>query len=80
MEAEKDHAAITRMVYGDARVSLHREPDARYDALVIDGLNISKWSRSVFEARAKGGVDAANCTCSIWERFHFPVRMPLSRF
>ncbi len=37
------------------------------DAVVIDGLVISKWSRSVFEDMRKGGLTAANCTCSVWE-------------
>src|SRR5258708_27593488 len=38
-------------------------------SLVIDGLIISKWSRSVFEDMRKGGITAANCTVSIWEGF-----------
>ncbi len=42
---------------------LHRE------ALLIDGLIISNWSRSVFEDMARGGVNVANCTCSVWEGF-----------
>jgi len=41
-----------------------------HDALtVIDGLVISKWSRAVFTDMRKGGLTAANCTCSIWEGF-----------
>ncbi|TAN11803.1 MAG: peptidase M19 [Burkholderiaceae bacterium] len=36
-------------------------------AYVIDGLVVSKWSRQVFEAMHRGGLTAANCTCSIWE-------------
>ncbi len=39
------------------------------DAIVIDGLIISNWSREVFEDMLQGGVTAANCTCSIWEGF-----------
>ncbi len=39
------------------------------DAIVIDGLIISKWSRSVFEDMRAGGLSAANCTCSVWEGF-----------
>ncbi len=39
------------------------------DALVIDGLVVSKWSRSVFEDMHRGGLTAANCTCSVWEGF-----------
>ncbi len=37
--------------------------------IVIDGLIVSKWSREVFLDMRKGGVTAANCTCSIWENF-----------
>lgn len=39
------------------------------DLLVVDGLNISKFDRAVFEDLRRGGVTAANCTCSIWENF-----------
>lgn len=39
------------------------------DATVIDGLIISRWSRSVFEEMHAGGLTAANCTCSVWEGF-----------
>ena len=38
-------------------------------AVVIDGLVISRWSRGVFEAMHRGGLTAANCTCSVWEGF-----------
>jgi membrane dipeptidase len=38
-------------------------------ALVIDGLNISRFDRAVFEDMRRGGITAANCTCSIWENF-----------
>ncbi len=44
--------------------TLHR------DALVIDGLMISNWSRAVFEDMRKGGVTAVNITCCTWENFH----------
>jgi membrane dipeptidase len=41
-----------------------------HDSLtVIDGLVVSKWSRAVFADMRKGGLTAANCTCSIWEGF-----------
>ncbi len=41
-----------------------------HDSLtVIDGLVISKWNRAVFADMRKGGLTAANCTCSIWEGF-----------
>ncbi len=39
-------------------------------SIVIDGLNISNWSRDVFEQMHKGGLTAANCTCSVWEGFN----------
>ena len=39
------------------------------DAVIIDGLVISNWSRSVFESMKRGGITAATCTCSIWENF-----------
>jgi membrane dipeptidase len=38
-------------------------------AIVIDGLIISHWSRSLFEDMRRGGITAANCTCSVWENF-----------
>ena len=38
-------------------------------SIVIDGLIISKWDRSVFEDMRKGGLSAANCTVSVWEGF-----------
>jgi membrane dipeptidase len=47
---------------------LHRQ------AIVIDGLVISNWSRSVFESMVRGGVAAANCTCCIWEGFAATMR------
>lgn len=42
-------------------------------SLVIDGLIISKWDRSVFEDMHKGGISAANCTVSVWEGFQATV-------
>jgi membrane dipeptidase len=44
------------------------------DLIVIDGLIISNWSRSVFTDMRKGGLAAANCTCSIWEGFEATMR------
>jgi membrane dipeptidase len=41
----------------------------RTQRLVIDGLIISRWDRSVFEDMHKGGLTAANCTVSVWEGF-----------
>lgn len=39
------------------------------NSIVIDGLIVSKWSRRIFEDMRRGGLTAANCTCSIWEGF-----------
>lgn len=36
-------------------------------SIVIDGLVVSRWSREIFEDMRKGGLTAANCTCSVWE-------------
>jgi len=44
------------------------------DLTVIDGLIISNWSRSIFEDMRRGGLTAANCTCSIWENFSETMR------
>jgi membrane dipeptidase len=41
--------------------SLHKS------AIVIDGLVVSRWGREVFEDMHRGGLTAANCTCSVWE-------------
>ena len=41
---------------------------------VIDGLIIANWSRAVFADMRKGGLTAANCTCSIWEGFTATMR------
>lgn len=37
--------------------------------IVMDGLIVSKWDRSIFEDMKLGGLTAANCTVSIWENF-----------
>lgn len=39
------------------------------EMIVVDGLIISRWSRSLFEDMRAGGLTAANCTCSVWEGF-----------
>jgi len=39
------------------------------DAVVIDGLIVSNFSRAVFEDMRRGGITAANCTCCVWEDF-----------
>ena len=43
--------------------------DLHKDAIVIDGLIISNWSRAVFEDMQRGGLTAANCTCAVWHGF-----------
>jgi len=48
--------------------------DPQQDMVVIDGLIISKFSRAVFEDMRKGGLTAANCTCSVWENFEGTMR------
>lgn len=49
-------------------------PNLHDEMIVIDGLIISKWSRSVFADMRKGGLTAANCTCSVWEGFAGTMR------
>jgi len=44
------------------------------DMIVIDGLVIANWSRSVFADMRHGGLTAANCTCSVWEGFAATMR------
>jgi membrane dipeptidase len=44
--------------------------DLHSRAIVIDGLNVSKWSKEVFLEMNKSGITAANCTCSVWENFY----------
>jgi len=39
------------------------------DSIIIDGLIIAKWDRSIFEDMRVGGLTAANCTVSVWEGF-----------
>lgn len=48
--------------------------DLHADMTIVDGLIISRWSRSVFEDMRKGGLTAANCTCSVWEGFEATMR------
>lgn len=43
---------------------------AQYDdAILIDGLVIARFSRAIFEDMRRGGITAANCTCSVWHDF-----------
>ncbi|MGA7805185.1 dipeptidase [Bradyrhizobium sp.] len=39
------------------------------ESIVIDGLIVSNFGRSVFEDMRRGGLTAANCTCCVWENF-----------
>jgi membrane dipeptidase len=39
------------------------------DAIVIDGLIVSKFDREIFLDMRRGGLTAANCTCCVWENF-----------
>src|SRR4051812_18762373 len=39
------------------------------EALIVDGLIISNFSRDVFADMRRGGLTAANCTCCVWENF-----------
>ena len=44
------------------------------ELIVIDGLIISNFSESVFRDMRRGGITAANCTCSVWENFTESMR------
>lgn len=44
-------------------------PGLHDQLIVFDGLIVAKWSRDIFEDMRKGGITAANCTCSVWENF-----------
>ena len=43
--------------------------DLHRDAIIIDGLNISRWEHETFRAMHVGGLTAVNCTCCVWEGF-----------
>jgi len=62
------HLSPTATEEQNASSGLHDE------LVVIDGLIISDFSRPVFEDMRKGGLTAANCTCSIWENFTETMR------
>jgi membrane dipeptidase len=49
-------------------------PNLHDDLMVFDGLNVSDWTPEVFEDMRRGGVTAANCTCSVWEDFRDTMR------
>lgn len=46
---------------------LHRE------LTVVDGLVVANFGRAIFEDMRRGGLTAANCTCSIWEGFRATI-------
>ena len=37
------------------------------DLVVVDGLQINNWDRSVLEELRAGGVSGVNATCAVWE-------------
>lgn len=43
--------------------------DLHRSLTVFDGLIVANFGREVFEDMRRGGLTAANCTCSIWEGF-----------
>lgn len=44
------------------------------NAVVVDGLIVSSWSRSLFEEMHRSGLTAVNCTCGIWEGFEASMK------
>ena len=44
------------------------------ESVIIDGLIVSNFGPEIFRAMRKGGITAANCTCSIWEGFPTTMR------
>ncbi|MEH3062369.1 MAG: dipeptidase [Methylobacterium radiotolerans] len=44
------------------------------DLIVIDGLIVSDFGPEVFADMRRGGITAANCTCSVWEDFVTTMR------
>ncbi|KAJ4328902.1 hypothetical protein N0V84_000690 [Fusarium piperis] len=45
-----------------------QEALAIYESSIhFDGLNISNWSRDIFEAWHAGGITGVSCTCGLWE-------------
>jgi len=45
------------------------DPKIHDDAIIIDGLQINRWSRDVFDDMRRGGLTAVNCTVAAWEDF-----------
>jgi membrane dipeptidase len=43
--------------------------DLHRRAIVVDGLIVSNFTRTVLQDMQAGGVTAANCTCCVWEGF-----------
>jgi membrane dipeptidase len=44
-------------------------PTLHERALVVDGLQICRWERAIFEEQRDAGIDVVNCTVSVWEDF-----------
>ena len=53
--------------------------DLHRSAILIDGLVVSRWSRSVFEDMHRGGLTAANCTVCVWGNFR-DTMLEIARF
>src|SRR3546814_191425 len=43
------------------------------NSIIIDGMINAKWVRLIFKYMKKGGLSAASCTVSFWERFQGTV-------
>src|SRR5438094_652024 len=39
------------------------------EALIVDGLNVSKWGTEQFQRMKTGGITASNCTIAVMENF-----------
>lgn len=50
-------------------MSVIQENTSHTQGVLIDGLIVSNWSPALFAEMRKGGLSAANCTCSVWEDF-----------
>lgn len=48
--------------------------DLHKNAIVFDGLIVSRWGPDIFADMVEGGVTAANCTISVWENFTETMR------
>ena len=67
--AQRADGAGHRMAYDDLSEGKEAGMSNYADAIFIDGLVVSNFSRAVFSDMVRGGITAANCTCSIWHDF-----------